>query len=106
MYESWSGKKRQKAEAAPTFHGLATPDATPSPDESRIQAGKARHQQEDHADSKEAPSTQSKPQFDAESASESQQGPQSQCVGRIQAKRKRFGRNNSEQDSDPQAPGV
>jgi len=89
-------KARQKAEAAPTSHGLATPDATPEPEESRIQADKARQQQAEHNDPKEAPSTQSKPPFDAESASGSQQGSQSQA----QAKRKRSGSDNSEQDSD------
>jgi len=67
-------KERQKTQAAPTSHGLATPDATPEPDELHIQADKARQQQAEHAEPKEAPSTQSKPPFDAESASEPQQG--------------------------------
>ena len=99
-------KERQKAQAAPTSHGLATPDATPEPDELRIQADKARQEQAEHAEPKEAPSTQSKPPFDAESASESQQAPQSQSVEETQAKRKRSGSDHSEQGSDPQAPDA
>jgi len=99
-------KERQKTQAAPTSHGLATPDATPEPDELRIQADKARQQQAEHADPKEAPSTQSKPPFDADSASESQQGSPSQSVGETQAKRKRSGSDHSEQGSDPQAPDA
>lgn len=94
--------ERQKTQAAPTSHGLATPDATPEPDESRIQADKARQQQAEHAD----PSTQSKPRFDAESASESLQGSQSQSLRETQTKRKRSDSDISEQGSDPQAPGA
>ena len=70
-------KQRQKPQAAPTSHGLATPDATLEPGELRIQANKARQQQAEHADLKEAPTTQSRPLFDAESAAESKQASQS-----------------------------
>ena len=81
-------------------HDLAISEITSEADEFRVEANKARQQQEKHADLKKASFTQSKPLFDTKSVSE--QDSQSQFIDETQGKRKRFNSDDSQQGLNSQ----
>ncbi len=95
-----TNKKRQKAKEMSRTHDLAISEITSEADEFRVEANKARQQQEKHADLKKASFTQSKPLFDTKSVSE--QDSQSQFVDETQGKRKRFNSDDSQQGLNSQ----